>query len=204
MSLNKRNSSSGFCISYVWLDLQTFNVSQMLKTVDRCLENVMDGRIINLASHTYKPWGRWNTNGSKYRLSKLSRAEGRAMAQAVSRRHLTLEALVSIAGQSVWDLWWKKWHWNRVFPKSWGFPLSISYHRCSFTRKNDRKLIIFVKGLHSKRQGCGVSGGSAAGPFTPPPHTPPPPTKVELKQSQLRPSSEGCRYQYRLSGCDTV
>jgi hypothetical protein len=31
----------------------------------------------------------------------------------------------------MWDLWWTKWHWERVFSESFGFPLSISFHRCS-------------------------------------------------------------------------
>jgi hypothetical protein len=46
-------------------------------------------------------------------------------------------------------------------PKYFGFPLSISFHRCSITRK----FIIFT-GLHNKPQGCGASVASAAGPFT--------------------------------------
>jgi hypothetical protein len=29
-----------------------------------------------------------------------------------------------------------------------------------------KKLIIFITGLHNKRQGCGASVASAAGPFT--------------------------------------
>ena len=70
---------------------------------------------------------------------------------------------VSIPGQSVWDLWRTKWHWDRFFPEYFGFPLSISFHRCSITRK---KHIIFITGLHNKPQGCGASVASAAGPFT--------------------------------------
>jgi hypothetical protein len=27
------------------------------------------------------------------------------------------------------DLWWTKWHWDRFFSESFGFPLSISFHR---------------------------------------------------------------------------
>jgi hypothetical protein len=71
----------------------------------------------------------------------------------------------SIAGQSMWDLWWTKWHWDRFFSKYFGFPLSISFHRCSVTRKNE-KLIIFITGLHNKPQGCGASVAFAAGPST--------------------------------------
>ena len=48
-----------------------------------------------------------------------------------------------------------------------GFPLSISFHRCSITRKNGKKtLFIFITGLHNKSQGCGASVASAEGPFT--------------------------------------
>ena len=75
----------------------------------------------------------------------------------------------SIPSQSMWDLWWKKWHWDKFFPEYFGFPMSISFHQCSTTRKK-KKLIIFITGLHNKPQGCGASVASAAaGPFTPPP-----------------------------------
>jgi hypothetical protein len=42
----------------------------------------------------------------------------------------------SIPGQSMWDLWWTKRHWDRFFPEYFGFPLSISFHRCSIIWKN--------------------------------------------------------------------
>jgi hypothetical protein len=67
--------------------------------------------------------------------------------------------------QSMWDLWWTKWHWDRFFPEYVCFPLSMSFHRCSITRKNEKTLIIFITGLHNKPQGCGASVASAAGPF---------------------------------------
>jgi hypothetical protein len=69
----------------------------------------------------------------------------------------------------MWDLWWTKWHWDRFFPEYFGFPLSVSFHRCYITRKNEKLIIfffIFITGLHNKRQGCGASVASAAGPFT--------------------------------------
>jgi hypothetical protein len=72
----------------------------------------------------------------------------------------------SIPGQSMWDLLWTKWHWDRFFLEYFGFPLSISFHRYSIARKNEKKLIIFITGLHKKPQGCGASVSSAAGPFT--------------------------------------
>jgi hypothetical protein len=53
-----------------------------------------------------------------------------------------------IPGQSMWDLWWTKRHWDRFLPEYFGFPLSISFHRCSITLKNEKKNIIFH--LHHK------------------------------------------------------
>jgi hypothetical protein len=93
---------------------------------------------------------------------------GRAMAQAVSRTSHR-GGLGSIPGQSIWDLWFTKWRWDRFFPECSCFPLSFSFHRCSITRKNGKKLIIiiiFITGLHNKPQGCGASVASAAGLFT--------------------------------------
>jgi hypothetical protein len=65
----------------------------------------------------------------------------------------------------MWDLWWSKWHGDRFSSEYFGFPLSISFYRCFITRENEKK-IIFIKGLHNKPQGCGVSVASAAGHFT--------------------------------------
>jgi hypothetical protein len=28
----------------------------------------------------------------------------------------------------MWDLWWAKWHWDRLFFEFFGFPLSISFY----------------------------------------------------------------------------
>jgi hypothetical protein len=56
---------------------------------------------------------------------------------------------------------------GQISPQYFGFPLSISFHWCSITWKNEKKkLIIFITGLHNKPQGCGASVASAAGPFT--------------------------------------
>jgi hypothetical protein len=74
----------------------------------------------------------------------LIMTEGRAMAQAVSRRSLTVQGPGSIPGQSMWDLWWTKWHWDRFCPEYFGFSLSIAFHRCSV--KIDK---IFITGLHN-------------------------------------------------------
>jgi hypothetical protein len=32
-------------------------------------------------------------------------------------------------GSIQWDLWWTKWHWDSFFSESFGFPVSISFHR---------------------------------------------------------------------------
>ena len=37
----------------------------------------------------------------------------------------------SLPGQSMWNLWWKKWEWDRFFSKYFGFPLSVSFCQCS-------------------------------------------------------------------------
>jgi hypothetical protein len=65
----------------------------------------------------------------------------------------------------MWDLWCTKWYWDRFFPDYFGFPMLISFHRCSIKGKT-KKIIIFIKGLHNKPQGCGASVASAAGPFS--------------------------------------
>jgi hypothetical protein len=31
----------------------------------------------------------------------------------------------------MWDVWWTEWHWDRFLSESFGFPLSVSFHRCS-------------------------------------------------------------------------
>ena len=40
----------------------------------------------------------------------------------------------SITGQSVWDLWWTKWHWDRFFPEYFGFP--CQFHSTGATLTN--------------------------------------------------------------------
>ena len=37
-----------------------------------------------------------------------------------------------IPGQSMWELWWTKWHRERFFPPEYfSFSLSVSFHQCS-------------------------------------------------------------------------
>jgi hypothetical protein len=44
--------------------------------------------------------------------------------------------------QSMWDLWWTKWHWDRFFSELFGFLLSVSsdedlilIHRLEYKQK---------------------------------------------------------------------
>jgi hypothetical protein len=40
--------------------------------------------------------------------------------------------------QATWDLWWKKWHWDRFYSELYGFPLSVLFNSgcpCSYTVK---------------------------------------------------------------------
>jgi hypothetical protein len=63
----------------------------------------------------------------------------------------------------VWDLWWTKWHWDRVFP--------CQFHStCAPLLGKGQKIIIiiviFITGSHKKPHGYSASVASAAGPFT--------------------------------------
>jgi hypothetical protein len=74
---------------------------------------------------------------------------GCAMAEAVSRRPLAAEARVGSLRQSMWDLGWREWHCDRFFAEYFGFPLSVSFHLCSITRENGKKL--------SSSHGCTIN-----------------------------------------------
>jgi hypothetical protein len=94
------------------------------------------------------------------------------MAQAVSRRSLTAEARVRFRVSPCGICGGQSGTVTAFYLEYFGFPPSISFHRCSITRKNEKKkLIIFITGLHNKPQGCGVSVSSAAVPFTTHTHT---------------------------------
>jgi hypothetical protein len=41
---------------------------------------------------------------------------------------LSLQRPSSCPGQSMQDLWYTKWHWDRFFFELFGFPLSVSFH----------------------------------------------------------------------------
>jgi hypothetical protein len=60
--------------------------------------------------------------------------EHRALDVLLHRRLVTGPLLWkpgSSPGQSMWGLWWKKWQWDRIFLPKFGFPLSVSFHKCS-------------------------------------------------------------------------
>jgi hypothetical protein len=35
-----------------------------------------------------------------------------------------------ILGQSKWDFWWMKWHWDKCFSTYISFLLLVSFHQC--------------------------------------------------------------------------
>jgi hypothetical protein len=57
-----------------------------------------------------------------------------AQGSTVRRWHLTTSTMAqpphrggpgSHPGQSMWDLWWTKWHWDRSFSEFFSFPVNI-------------------------------------------------------------------------------
>jgi hypothetical protein len=83
--------------------------------------------------------------------------EGRAMAQAVSRRPVTAEARVRSRVSPCRICGGQSGTGTGFFPEYFGCPLSVSFHRCSITWKH----------LHHRvPQGCGAPVASAAGPFS--------------------------------------
>ena len=44
-----------------------------------------------------------------------------------------------LPGQSMWDLWWTKWQWDRFFSQYIGFPLSVSLHQFSYQKDKRAK-----------------------------------------------------------------
>jgi hypothetical protein len=54
------------------------------------------------------------------------------LCQTISRSASHRGGPGSRPGQSVWDLWWTKWHWDTFFNEFFGFPLSVSsFHQRS-------------------------------------------------------------------------
>jgi hypothetical protein len=64
----------------------------------------------------------------------------------------------------MWGLWWTKWHWDRFFSEYFGFS-PVNHSTGAPLQGKQKKLIIFITGLHNKPQGCGASVASAAEPF---------------------------------------
>jgi hypothetical protein len=87
---------------------------------------------------------------------------GHAMAQAVSRRPPTAEARVRSRVNPCGICGGQSGTGTGFSPSSSVFPLSISFHWCSITRKRTTIIIIFITGLHEKPQGCSASVASAA------------------------------------------
>jgi len=43
---------------------------------------------------------------------------------------LSPQVLRSIWGQSMWDLWWTKWKWDRFSSEYFHFPFSLLFDQC--------------------------------------------------------------------------
>jgi hypothetical protein len=55
------------------------------------------------------------------------------MGQAVGGHAVMVEMAGSVPGQSMWSLWWTKWHWDSFFflLKFFCFALSALFYQCS-------------------------------------------------------------------------
>jgi hypothetical protein len=86
--------------------------------------------------------------------TSVTTLEGRAMAQAVSRRPPTAKTRVRSRVSPCGICGAQSGTGTDFFPEYFGFSLSISFHRCSITWKNKKKLIIFlfifITGFHNK------------------------------------------------------
>jgi hypothetical protein len=56
----------------------------------------------------------------------------------MDQREKTPDRKKKTPAQFLWDFWWTMWHWDRLFSKYFGFPPSVSFHRCSSTWKNKK------------------------------------------------------------------
>jgi hypothetical protein len=50
----------------------------------------------------------------------------------------------------MWHWGWTNWHWDRFFPKYFGFSLSFSFHGAPLLGKGQKIIFIFIIGLHKK------------------------------------------------------
>jgi hypothetical protein len=61
----------------------------------------------------------------------------------------------------MWDLWWTKWHWDRLFSEYCGFPLSISSTGAPLHGKMKKADHLY---LHLHHKGCTISLKAAVHP----------------------------------------
>jgi hypothetical protein len=91
---------------------------------------------------------------------------GRAMAQVVSPRPLAAEARVRSLVSPCGICGGQSGTGTGFSPYTSVFPSQFHSNRAPLHGTINKKLIIFITGLHNKPQGCGASVASAAGPFT--------------------------------------
>jgi hypothetical protein len=65
------------------------------------------------------------------RFLKRTRSIILAQGRAVVQIHLTERCVKTLRWGSLLSLWWTTWHWDGVFSRHSGFPLSVSFHHCS-------------------------------------------------------------------------
>ena len=84
-----------------------------------------------------------------YRVQRAARWSGavcvgddsRAMAQAVGQSPASHRGQsCSVLRQSMWDLWWTKWHWHRFLCKYFRCCLLEQFYHCSVTHRLSRAL----------------------------------------------------------------
>ena len=87
------------------------------------------------------------------------------MSQAVSCRSLTAEARVQSRASLCGICGGQSGAWTGLSPSTSVLPCQFHSTGAPLKEKT-KKLIIFIRELHKKPQGCGGSVASSAGPFT--------------------------------------